>query len=974
MAAAPQDAAPVPENVYRGELVSFPGAWNFTIGRSSVILVSDDELEALSDPDRVIDLSMGFKKETKSLRQICEQAKAAGQRTLIVAFDHFFAQYRPGQAGKPRLHTPDKDEYIQRIAAISQFAQQYGLGLELSLMSPLEIGPGYTAETGESGAWMQYREGLRDPGTGAYSVDYWRQLRWANNKGPLSLQDAGILVYAFREHPVHGTTYSAVDPRDIVDISDTAKVEVFDGLRTHGGDYESVRVRVYGAGGEKAGPRDRVLVVQCYRTPEMDYFSEHALPYLTKLGDKYADAGVKLNALYSDEMHIQQDWSYFGHHDLGEFALRYVSPGFARRFAERFGEEYTEFPKYLVYFAHGQHTFTNDVNAKAETMHVFGPSPEEIAATALFRARYYELLQDGVVDLFVGAKKHLEERMGFRLEARAHATWAESPTIDHWDVGQQNANACKYEYTPNFVWSNTVHQAASACQDYFKWGDFLTGNGNDHAEGGWLDRNYTGLVLAASTGILNDVPNSYGAHWGMPDAIARRRQALVNACGASARTPYGMVQNMAHRDAEVLMLYPLDLVAVDERFGSWMTQYAYANYITQAKLLERGKVDGAAIEVAGRRFTTLVALFEPFPRPELLAMMKQFMENGGRVIWSGPPPVIQRDGASAVDAWSQLAGVQYTPTQGDGVMAAGQQVRFEGLIDKIAPMPILTDFLVDRTYPVIAGVDTKLLATVKGRIIGTQRTLPNSGSLTVLAFRPRDDQSQSLGYEARWWFEILTALGAYPGTGKFDTNDNPEYLSRTTDLLACRFPNGAVAVAPHLRTVEECWPGGFARNAEEDKKLVEGLTLPSEHIALKDFRIAGHTVTVEAEQNAVCFRTNAEKKLVGFAGSQCDRITVDGVETRFADQPMGFASWAPVEAECRVDANVRLQMFFLGAGVVRIPLAEPAAAMQVFAQGVVSGSRGPEIPCRIENGALVFTVGPEHQNRFLYALAAPPAQ
>ena len=60
-----------------------------------------------------------------------------------------------------------------------------------------------------------------------------------------------------------------------------------------------------------------------------DYFSAKAQPYLTNLIDKYADAGVKLNALYSDEMHIQQDWNYFGHHDNGEFTLRYMTDNMA---------------------------------------------------------------------------------------------------------------------------------------------------------------------------------------------------------------------------------------------------------------------------------------------------------------------------------------------------------------------------------------------------------------------------------------------------------------------------------------------------------------------------------------------------------------------------------------------------------------------------------------------------------------------
>ena len=84
-----------PENTYVGELASFPGPWGFWLGRSCIILVSDEELEALSDPDKAINMALGFDKMEKSLRQVCEEAKAAGNRTLIIAFDHFFSQYRP---------------------------------------------------------------------------------------------------------------------------------------------------------------------------------------------------------------------------------------------------------------------------------------------------------------------------------------------------------------------------------------------------------------------------------------------------------------------------------------------------------------------------------------------------------------------------------------------------------------------------------------------------------------------------------------------------------------------------------------------------------------------------------------------------------------------------------------------------------------------------------------------------------------
>jgi hypothetical protein len=495
-----------PEQVVRRDLVAFPGPWSFAIPKVAIILVSDAELETLAaEPDKPIDMSVTPQQHNvASLRQVCESGQKQGARSLIVAFDQFFTQYRPGQNHERRL-MPDMDAYIDKIARISKVAQQYGLGLELSLLTPLEIGRGYRQATGESGLWMQYRKGLRDPKGGAFSVSLWRHSQWTNNKGPFRLEDAGIRVFAFRETPLHGTPYRVVPEDSITDVTATAKVEVLEGIHADG--FPATQIRVYSAGA--AGPEglNRVLVVQKYRTPEMDYFSDKALPYLKQLVDRYAKAGVKLNALYSDEPHLMADWAYHGHHDHGQFAMRYVSPGLSAKFSERYGKSYQDLAKYLIYFAYGQEDAANDLSATQGVMHVFGGSPAEIRRTALFRAHYYRFLQDGLTDLLVQAKRHAEKRMGQRLEARGHATWAESPTCDAWlSAAGVNGSNQKYEYTSDFVWSNTVHQASAACSDYFRWGDFLTGNGNDVAEGGFLDRNYVGLTLACSTGILNEIP------------------------------------------------------------------------------------------------------------------------------------------------------------------------------------------------------------------------------------------------------------------------------------------------------------------------------------------------------------------------------------------------------------------------------------------------------------------------------------
>ena len=956
-----------PEYVYTGALVSYPGPWSFQIGKQGIILVDDQQLDDLTDPDKPVNLSLTGEPRVETLRQICERAKAAGQRTIIFAFDHFFSQYREKKDTTPRKYLPDTDAYIERMSKIGTFAKEYGLGFELSLLSPLEIGRGYRAATGESGMWLHYRKGVRDPKSGAFSVELWQQRRWSNNKGPIDVEDAGVRVFAFSDRRLGGTPFRLVDPNAIVEITDIAKVEKYDGAIEKHGDYEAVRIRVHGEGRTDIGGHTRVLVVQQYRTPELDYFSPNALPFLTNLVDRYTDAGVTLNGLYADEMHIQQDWGYFDHHDNGEFALRYMTPSMAKKFAELYGEQYTDFAKYMVYFAYGQEDFTNDIYARQDAMHVFGDTPEAIRESALFRSRYYRLLQDGVVDLFTQAKHYAEKRRGFRLEARAHATWAQSPTIDRWDSGSEGHQRNQYEYTSNFIWSNTVQQSSAACSDYFKWGDFLTGNGNDHTEGGYLDRNYYGLAIACSTGILNEIPYSYGAHWGMPNEISRRRAAVQTVYGAAGSHLHGAVQDLEHRDVQVLMLYPMDLVSVDERFGSWMSLYGYANFITQQKLVEMGTVNNGGIDIAGRRFTTLVALFEPFPSQALLDMMKTFAQQGGHLIWSSAPPVFNRDGQNVLAQWQDLFNVDYTPQRAEGKLAPGREVVFEGALKRVPSQSILTHFTPDHIFPVTPRTGASVVAKVKDDIVGVKNdALPN---VVYLGFRPRDDQSASLGMETRTWFEVLNTLGAYPATGAFPSgNDNTEFVSRNSDYIVARFPNGTVSLAHHLKALEEDWAGGFARNEEQDKKYLDKMPPPSEQITLNGFSVNGHTIAYNGV-NTLSYRVDANGALVGFCGESCNAITIDGKETKFADAPLGLIAYTPVPESRRVAGGAVMQLLVYGQGEVRIPATNLPANVAAFAEGTTPGSRGTAVPARIENGNLILDPAPAG-GRWIYIVPA----
>jgi hypothetical protein len=964
--------AQAPERPLRGELLAYPGPWRFQGmerrgGR--VAFTNDDQFEQY-----VAEAVRGEGSFAKSL----EALKAAGGDTMGVFFDYFYRKKTPGLEDAPRRYMPDSDAYIEKIAALSRIAQKQGVGFSLSFLSPLEIGPGYTAKTGESGVWLQYRKGLRDPKTGAFSVQMWRQLQWTNNKGPIRIKPGRVRVFAFKDQPVLGTRYRVVDPSSIVEIKDGVHTEIYEGLIVKNGDnwrhpagasphasnddYHGQRIRVYGTGPLPQEGLDRVVVVQELLTPEMDYFSKNALPFLTNLIDRYLAAGIRIHGLYSDEMHIQGDWVKKGHEDNGEFNIRYMTDSMAARYAELYGAEFRDFAKYMVYFVYGQEDTAADMSAKQGVMHVFGSTPEDVRRTALFRARYFHLLNNHVVDLFTEAKHYGERKVGYRLDAPNHATWSQSPTMDYWATEDEDKeHALCYEYTSNFIWSNSVQQAAVAAHDYFKWGDFMTGNGSDHAEASWLDRNYFGLALATSIGVINrQVPYAYALGWGYPAEVIPLRNAVANAYGNRGAPIFQNVQNAEHRDVDTLMLYPLDLVAAEERFGSWMTQYGYTNMITAEKLIELGSVKNGAVEVGGRRFSTLAAVFEPFPSAKLLAMMREFVESGGRLIWSGPPPVLTFEGAPALAAWQDLFGVAYTPLLSEGKYAAGMQVAFLNQFARVQPQIILTDFLPDHIYPVTPREGVAPVAKVKRWTVGTHRAYPRGGSATFLGYRPRDDQSASLGYETRNWFEVLETLGVYAA------RDNTERVSRSTGYLVTRFPNGAVSVAPHLTHLDETWHGG--RELPKSKPAdFEGNPLPSGVIRLADFEANGHRVSYDGT-GAMAFRT-AGGELAAFAGGRSREITVDGKRTVFADQPLESIGWAPVAAARRVPGGAVVQIMARGSGAVRIPAAGLPGSIALVAQGPAPGSRGADVAFRLENGAIAFDLAPELSGRWIYVVS-----
>lgn len=601
--------------------------------------------------------------------------------------------------------------------------------------------------------------------------------------------------------------------------------------------------------------------------------------------------------------------------------------------------------RYMLYFVNQPLIYKPTVEAILNVEYVLGEKPEDIQRTYLMRDNYYRLLNNHVVDLFVEAKHYGEKLFNREFRTGAHASWAESPTIDKWE-SPDNTYSVNYEYTPNYLWGNTVHQASAACYDYFKWCDYLQPTGNDFCECGWLDRNYYGAAMAASIGVINKYPNAYAAAWGMPAASYERRMAINYAYGCDPPANIRLITDGVHRDIDVLMLYPMNLVAVDPRFGSWMTQYGYANYLTSDMMLKMGTITPQGkIRVKEKEYGTLVVLYEPLPEQGELDFIEKFLNAGGKVLWMSAPPMLDKGGNNCSAQWQRIFGAKSNYNSANGKAASGKIVKFTGLMKDVEPQTILTDFVVDRIFPVV-NENSEVAATCNGEVIGTVRDFPNNGRACFMGCRLRDDQSRSLGYESRNMFEVLNYLGAYPASGTFkNRNDNPSFLSRTGDYFVSSFPNGTTMVVNHYRTHVENWDGNFSRNPEYDAEILKNNPLPTDTIKLYNAAINGHIVSYTGRLSMGFNVKN--KRLCSFYGQQCNEITVDGTKYIFSAGKLNDITFGPVNGDL-----THYNLYANGAERIEIPVPQTV-------NGAKATVDGNEISVSVKRGTLAVNLKPE---------------
>ncbi|HOX39303.1 MAG TPA: hypothetical protein PL033_15080 [Candidatus Brocadiia bacterium] len=892
------------------EVVKMTNAQKMMRPHGAIIITSDEEMERLEK-----DPAMTVKAFGSSMEKQAEQFEGYDYALINVAYDFFFG-------GKVRNYFPTSPQCIRAFKALHDVARRRGVGFGASVLSPLDLGPAYYREKGRGGRSAQFEEGEIGQ-DGSYRVPLRIQKQWFHNKGPVMLYPKTIRAFAFNETRIGGTHYYCVPPETILDVSASASLTI---------DESSAKMSGAGygyAGGVVSGKcdakgRNRVMAVVIYDVEEMDYFHPDALPFLTGVLDAHKAAGISYDSFYSDEMHIQFDWDLSTHFGITEIDTRHITPGLVDEFCRRFGEQYRDFEKYLIYFSFAQHDFlpdmAEDVDGAKENkasegsgpkimapippgttrtahesepemaQHVFGPTERDIYNTWKFRRDYHRMLTDHVVDLFIQAKKYGEKLYGREIIwTRAHATWQEAPTCDQarapW--AKKDDPVSRYDFTPAYHWSSSIRENISACYDYFRWGDFLTGMGNDHPEGGYIDRNYFGAALACSFGNFNEVPYSYWGHWGAPAEVSQRVHDVAAAMGIAGHSwQCGYVQDWRHRKSPVLSLYPLDLNYVEERYGSWNVQYGYSDYLTEEKFAEMAEVlpDGR-FRVKDREYSALVVMFEPMIQTRTLELIRAILDKGGTVLWTGPAPAIfQENGQAALRAWMDVFGVDEIMSPHAGKDVSGCEIRFCGTLESVPAYRLLSHLLPDLIYPLKPAKDTQSVALCGADIVGTMKKTASGGKAVCLGARPRDDQSGSLSDAPRTLFHLLRALGVYTP----DAVGWAEHASNTGDLMAAEFPNGSVGVTHHYYRVIEKWTGGFFR--KEGEKYEDPL-LPPVRLQLKGSQLGPYRVSYEGDR--VLTFNFADGNLIAFSGVNTQGITLNGGEFRFADDPVNL-TFAPI--------------------------------------------------------------------------------
>ena len=788
------------------------------------------------------------------LRPEIEKAAKDGARYYYTLYDKWFMyqtfddpNFKPSP--KDRRHWPGDEMYYKYHESVYKICKELNLKFGTECLRTMDLGVGY---------WKKYPKdcgGFWSLGEAQVSADGSFEIKCPNpgrmesNPGESPMYFDGIKgVFAFKEDKIETDDFYKWQVKDVRDISGEVEYAVKVGeaevkqtgvLPPTESDYAKASSDMAAAqpAGEvalkgkwkKPVAGYKLYAIAFLRAGDLDYADPKGINWAKSLVDEFNRRGVKMNVFYQDEPHVWWHWGNWGKYTegLGLPRIAYMTDKFAEMLRAKWKTDFAANILALLPSPSNEGRF-------------IGTSVDSL----LFRARYYNMLQDLFVKFSIDLRKHAESK------------WGEAALIGH------------------DTWCNTIGDAAAARElrvgslaswKYRKW--WKNGGRSDHGESGHVEFDYYGESLATSWSKGAKPEWGYYGFWvlkpeGKPagDSISDIEAAF----GLSSRYSHQLipVRGISTRKSKILSIFPENF-AFHYPMHQWYTATGYAEWLTDMELSWYSETTGGKIIYCGNRYDALIVQYAPLISKEAFARIKSFIGTGGTVIWLGPPPLRYYEGGNAKKDFENLIGAQVLSDDlTSAVSCAGKKVDFIEELMHIGSMGIedcgRMHYWIDfgQTEPVrevgyrslVFPVRPKTaaeVAKVSGMDVGTVAQA-GKGRIIYLGFCPS--------------FEIL-----YRVLEKYGLAPEVVKISHDTDFFVTEFENGAVTITRHLL--------GRLDPAKRDLKF--------------DMNILGHDVKYEG-QRVMSYLLDKNYRLDGFMGIGCKEVNIGGRSYFFASEPRSF--------------------------------------------------------------------------------------
>ncbi|RLG43330.1 MAG: hypothetical protein DRN78_01920, partial [Thermoproteota archaeon] len=565
-------------------------------------------------------------KDDSSIRSEIQEYKKRGVKLFFTLYDKWFLYARFDQPDfKPRPvdreFWPGTEEYNEFIYKLYKICEELGINYGCEAFRTMDLSVPYARENpAESGGFWSYGESIVKP-DGSFEIECPNPGRMESNPGECDLKFEKVkYIFAFKEEKVQTHDFyqwKVTETRNITsevsfetEVNDEGKIVKIKGLWKNG------------------GPEWRVYAIVELKAQEFDYAIDAGLIWAKKLVDKYESMGIKLKAIYQDEPHIWWDWGNWKKYGEGLNLpdMIYVTDALVEKFYKMYGMTFED--KIFVFFPRRE---------LKEAKGRFFESPEK---TLLFKAYYFELLEDLYLRFNVELKKYAEQKWG-EIDLIGHDTWCN--TIGD-DCAQREIRVGSFD-----SWKFRRRW----------WG---SGGRSDFGESGHIEFDYYGFSLATSFSKGCKPEWGYYGYWSLRDIGKKMREVI-----ADIEATFGLesmhkwilkpVQGMATRKTELLCIFP-KYFPYYYPMHQWYTAMHITDYVTDEEFSEYAEILEDKIEINDYVYNALIVQYTPIIFKETFEKIKKFVSNGGTAILLGPPILLYHDGGQAKKDFEDLLGIR----------------------------------------------------------------------------------------------------------------------------------------------------------------------------------------------------------------------------------------------------------------------------------------------------------------------------